>query len=513
MPPHGFIMTLLVALMMTGAAADGSLELVLVQVIHRHGARSPITPVNASTICPRGCGVLNYQGKDMLLKQGDYLQARYNGSRPELYNGAQPYFASELYPEGTTYDVRYTYSRSTDLTRTLQSASGLLKGLFPNASEYYPAINTVAFLQDELLLIDVSPSYHIYQQLNTPVLFARLKAFLNTQFPPGIIHNISVELGVEGYCSHDDTLIPCVLAMQDIAASRNAEGRLEAFPTTSLYYTQLNNCRRTWNSYYFPFNLSNPVDAARGSLGQNIVQRMLQNMQSALEAASATDKKDTFPYKLMHYSAHDTTVMPFCATLGNPDMMLPLFGQLYTLDLLRNATDGTFHVRAAQSVPGQTPASHQVEESVFPLHCMDASNATYTVRDLTATCPLDDFRRFINSTLPTAEAGSCYLSPDAVQAIGCNVVGGDGPLPNSTCYFYRSYCPTFACPLGTVLSPATYACVVLSTTSIEGSVSSGVVAATTVGAAFAAFFLGVFSKNLWDRRRLKNLGKYSAVAQ
>jgi hypothetical protein len=501
------------------AAAGGVLELVLVQVIHRHGARSPLTPANASIVCPRGCGLLNYQGKDMLLKQGEYLRGRYNGSRPDVYNNATPFFATELYPDGTTYDVRQTYSRSTDLTRTLQSATGLLKGLFPNETEYFPAVSTVQFLQDELLLIDVSPSYHIYQQLDQGALTSQLKAYVNTVFPdPTVIDAMSVENNIEGYCSKGGSwiFVNCVLTLQDIAAARNAEGRLASLPVTQQYFEQLNSVRETWNSYYFPYNASNAVNAARGSLGQNIVQRMFQNMFAAIassaKGAPTPDLAD-FPYKLMHYSAHDTTVMPFCATLGNSGYMLPPFGQLYLLELLRDVSDGSFHVRAAQSVPGQTPESHHaVTESVFPLHCVSENGTLYTVASITGTCPLYDFQRYVNSSLPLSPAGTCYLSPDALAAIDCDVVGGSGPLPNSTCYFYRSYCPAVACPNETVLSPLSYACVALSTTSVGGSVSSGIVVAAVIGSAFAAFFAALFGAKVWGRRKAAKAGRYTAVS-
>lgn len=502
----------------TATAAD-TLELVLVQLIHRHGARSPLTPANASLVCPRGCGLLNYQGKDMLLKQGEYLRGRYNGSRPDVFNSTTPFFASELYPSGTTYDVRQVYSRSTDLTRTLQSATGLLKGLFPNETEYFPAVSTVQFLQDQLLLIDVSPSYHIYQQLDANKFTAQLKVFVDGVFPDhSVVTAMSVENLIDGYCSGEGSwvYVNCILTLQDIAAARNAEGRLSSLTVTQQYFQQLNSVREQWNAYYFPYNASNAVNVARGSLGQNIVQRMLQNMFSAIaSAAKAPTNPDLadFPYKLMHYSAHDTTVMPYCATLGNDGYMLPPFGQLYLLDLLRNSSDGSYHVRAAQSVPGQTPESmHSVTESVFPLHCIREDGTPYTVTSITGTCPLYDFQRYINSSLPQSPDGTCYLAPEALAAIDCDVIGGDGPLPNTTCYFYRSYCSTVACPNGTMLSPSTYACVVLSTTSVGGSVSSGIVAAAVVASAFASFFAALFVAKLWGRRKAAKGGKYTVVA-
>lgn len=490
---------------LAAVSVQGELELVLVQLVHRHGARSALPPVNASIVCPRGCGLLNLQGKDMLLHTGSYLAARYNGSRPEI--SPAPFFATATYPSGTTYDVREVYSRSTSLSRTLQSGAGLLKGLFPNASEYFPAIHTVEFMQDELLLVDVIPTYHIYQSLQMPQLSQRLAEFAEPMFPQAAFSQMAQDFHMEGLCSDAGNYITCILGMQDIAATYNSLGVLNAISTTAAqYFEQLNLCRRTWNSYFFPFNASDPVQRQRGSLGQNLAQRMLSNMRAAMKPANDSA---TLGKKLMHYSAHDTTVMPFVATLGNNHLMLPPFGQLYLLDLMRNTTDGTYHVRAAQSVPGQEPDTlSNISESVLPLYCMkEGTNVVYTVTSITGTCPFDDFERFINASLPLSPAGLCYLEPAVLAQIECDTTGV-APLANSTCFFYRNYCPQYSCPPGSVVSPVDSSCVAL-TLSSSDQMTSGVVGGVAVGTLLGGVLVGL----LLSKLRGQQYSKYTEIGK
>src|SRR3989338_7749966 len=54
-------------------------EVVLVQLPHRHGARTPIVPdAIAQEVCGNvGCGELNYAGEMMLTALGNYLYDRY----------------------------------------------------------------------------------------------------------------------------------------------------------------------------------------------------------------------------------------------------------------------------------------------------------------------------------------------------------------------------------------------------------------------------------------------------
>ena len=103
----------------------------------------------------------------MLRKLGEFIRSRYSTSGPQ-----GPYFAS------ANYDPQFTYTRSTDVQRTLQSADGLLWGIYPNASTFFPAISTVDPNTDVLLIVDCLPSFNIpYNVLMVPLYFPQVSTF------------------------------------------------------------------------------------------------------------------------------------------------------------------------------------------------------------------------------------------------------------------------------------------------------------------------------------------------
>jgi hypothetical protein len=96
-----------------------------VAVVHRHGARSTIVSVNQSGVCPPsqlpdgGCGTLTSEGKDMLYHLGRFLA--------DAYGGEGGPFEKAIH---TNYDSTRFLSRSTDVGRTIQSGSAMIRGLF-----------------------------------------------------------------------------------------------------------------------------------------------------------------------------------------------------------------------------------------------------------------------------------------------------------------------------------------------------------------------------------------------
>ena len=426
------LLSLLCVAVCTASNADDD-ALTLVQVIHRHGARTPIVYSNISLICPTGCGMLNWEGKQMLVAQGKYLRQRYNGSA--------------LFPSAW-YNPRVVTSRSTNILRTLQSAAGLLQGLFPNMTDYFPAISTVYLFTDTLLLVDAIPAFHIFQQLHfQDTATSIIEPHLRLVFNKSIVETIGLELSIDTMCFNTSFFVQCIMEAQDIAASYASTGVLSngSFPVTLAFRPQLNEALHLLNSLQYPYNASSSEDRARGSLGQNVVTAMLQNMHAK--------DKGQLPQTLMHYSAHDTTVMPFAATLGNNDLMLPLFGTMYVLELWRSAATNLSTVRAYAAIPGQTPGVHDPAIESFPLHCIAANGTVYAVPAYPGSCPIDDFERFVNSSKPQSAAGQCYLSSDDFAQIGGNTVGSDQvPDPSSLLSFYRQRCPDQACPTGAFLN-------------------------------------------------------------
>ncbi|XP_043213498.1 prostatic acid phosphatase-like [Amphibalanus amphitrite] len=114
---HVWPLLLSASLWLSVCAAGDNSTLQLVQVLFRHGARTPVV------VCPTdphrdlwlddGLGQLTNQGKQMQFELGQFLRTRYGG------------FLSEKYHEN------YTLVRASDVDRTLMSAEVNLAGLYP----------------------------------------------------------------------------------------------------------------------------------------------------------------------------------------------------------------------------------------------------------------------------------------------------------------------------------------------------------------------------------------------
>ncbi|KAF0307303.1 Lysosomal acid phosphatase [Amphibalanus amphitrite] len=107
---------LLAAVLLPLAAAAAPDTLRLVNVVYRHGTRTPIeaypTDPNIGA-WPQGDGQLTNEGKQNQLELGRFLRSRYDGFLPELYH------------------MNYTHIEAADVDRCLMSAQANLAGLFP----------------------------------------------------------------------------------------------------------------------------------------------------------------------------------------------------------------------------------------------------------------------------------------------------------------------------------------------------------------------------------------------
>ncbi|GAB1610523.1 prostatic acid phosphatase-like [Argonauta hians] len=140
------------------AAADPSLR--LVQVLYRHGDRSPTTTFpkdDADDLWPNGLGQLTKVGMRQQYELGKYLRQRYGG------------FIN------TTFNTEQMVVRSTDKDRTLMSAYCNLAGLFAPSPDdmwnpdlrWQPVpVHTVPKYQDKLLYMEAQcpQYYHLYTQ-------------------------------------------------------------------------------------------------------------------------------------------------------------------------------------------------------------------------------------------------------------------------------------------------------------------------------------------------------------
>lgn len=455
----------------------------LVQIVHRHGARSAIVPYNETKICGTEfpCGYLNYEGQQMLLNFGKFLHHRYTEDASVV---STPYFPYD------SYNLSISYTRSTDVLRTLQSAVGLLRGLFPNASAYFPAVHTVDNLEDSLLhssLVPILRARYNYaaqevRDVCDPVLDRRM-SFEELQATAAEVYS-------EGYCANYTLRSECAEKLCDIAHAYQSTGQIDSTPLLGQHLDDVCAVTATSSHFYFSFNQSDPVHQKQGAPYYHLTKTLLDNMRLHQNRATAP------PFKLYEYSAHDTTISPLAASLGDNSLeaMLPPFGTAFIFELLSAAASpSSWYVRVLRGHPGVTPSTNfTFALSQFPMRCIDAKNMTYIPDN--NICPLADFERFIAMTAPTSEMGTCYLDPILYGRMDCPVdAEGDNRTLSLDCLVYRKLCPKYACGTGYYLDAVDYGCRRIkagSDDNVVGGTKSGMSSGAIAALAIVLFFAG-----------------------
>ncbi|EAN78121.1 membrane-bound acid phosphatase 1 precursor [Trypanosoma equiperdum] len=435
---HGGSLCLLISLLSClGAQAVQTLH--LVQLVHRHGARSPKVKHNQSQICGEvPCGYLNAAGKMMLVNAGEFLRNHYNS------NASEPFFPEE------SYNSCVTYSRSTDVPRTLQSAGCLLRGMFPNASEFFPAIHTADVSTDWLLRYDVIPQAYAFSHLDEHWWRNVCNPKLDTLIDTNTLLSVSREVFSEGFCADPQNRCHCAATLFDIGVAMQSDGRIDKHPLLRENLGRLRDIKFFEDSHRFVYNASDRTHAKMGSLGQHLAQEILKNAENHMNGLTS--------YKLYHYSAHDTTIAPLAATLGDSTTtgITPPYGQLYAFELLYDHEVKGYIIRIRRGAPGQKPEEgYAFSWGEFQMKCMNENHTVYTAED--NKCPYHDFRRFVKSTKPHDPAGLCYLNRRYRELFHCP--GNVGKPPNKQCKVFRRVCPAWSCEEGYTLNSVTLECV------------------------------------------------------
>ncbi|KPA83876.1 membrane-bound acid phosphatase 2 [Leptomonas pyrrhocoris] len=451
------------------------LKLVMVQLLHRHGARAAETTFNMTQICgDTPCGYLSWAGIKMLNNTGAFLRNRYN-TDPTVVT--EPMFPS------LDYDLDVAYSRSTDVLRTLQSAESFLRGFFPNLTSLYPAIHTMPENDDYLLYTNYAPQYQFFYNIDKPSVRSVCNPTTDKNFPDfKTLTDIGKEVYSEGYCSTFETRSDCARKLFDIAAAMDSVGTLDAAkqPLLKKYKNALAESARVLFEKEYEYDRTNTRCLMQGSAGQPILQEFVTNINTAITAKLA----GTTTYKLFHYSAHDTTLSRIACSLQDKadDGLLPPFSQVLVLELLENETDKTFYVRVLRGHPGQSPDTEFKFdwEKDWSLTCMDAWQTAYPAKD--NTCPVADFARFVQwSAAPATSKGYCYLDEKYQELMACpkgGIHAGDAYQPlSSACQYYRNRCPAYSCEEGYLLNSVSQQCVCVSSSCSAQAPGTGELAA------------------------------------
>lgn len=453
-----FVQAVLLLCLPAVSVGAPDLKLVMVQVLHRHGARTAETSYNQTQICgSTPCGYMTWPGFEMLNKTGSFLRSRYNSDTSVV---TEPMFPS------TSYDLDVAYSRSTDALRTLQSAEAFLRGFFPNLTSLYPAIHTVPEKDDYLLYTNYAPQYQFFYNLDKPSVRGVCNPVTDKNFPNfSMLTEIGKEVYSERYCSRFDRRCNCAFSLFDIAMQVEALGEIDNYPLLKASRDALADIARTHYSRQYRYNRSDTRCLQQGSSGQPIVQQFVTNINTAINAK----RSNTSTYKLFHYSAHDTTLSRIASSLldTTDDGLLPPFSQALVLELLENETDKTFYVRVLRGHPGQTPDTgfEFAWEPDWQLKCMNAWQVAYNATN--NTCPVADFARFVQwSAAPPTSKGYCYLDEKYKVLINCPAGGIQAGEAYQTltpgCQYYRKRCPSYSCEPGYMLNSVSLQCVCVS---------------------------------------------------
>lgn len=489
---------LIAAALVFSQVSDAAYTLKMVQVLHRHGARSAQPGYNETEICDVPCGYLAKEGIQMLINVGAFLRDRYNNDPAVV---STPMFPSE------EFDIDVCYSRSTDVGRTLQSAESFLRGFFPSATGIYPAIHTIPEVDDIFLNSNAQPWLKFFYSYNKPLVRAACNPTTDALFPDWtVLTDMGRECDSELKCSDFETRSDCARTLFDIAVTKRAIGMLDQFPLLEEHFEKVENITRALFEYEYHYNHSDPLMLRQGGRGQPFLQQVLAYIDEAISGTNT--------YKLMQYSAHDTTLAPIWGTLGDrtPDGMMPPFAQVMVMELLQDDADSSYHIRVLRGAPGQSPDTNFSFswDDTWKLQCMDAWKRSYYATD--NTCPVEDFRRYVQWSAPTDPKGMCYLDDDFIAIQNCPTGGIDLGQPHQTlgkeCQFYRSHCPQFSCEAGYVLNGVSLQCIRAHSLSDEDpskttttttaptpapyvpQTSSGVSSGAAAGIAIATFCVG-----------------------
>lgn len=328
-------------------------KLLQVTVIHRHGARTPVSHQPGESASqfreawrdqcsdweekriPCEPGLLTDLGKQQLLLIGQSLRERY------LDTGFLP----------TTFDAAQLAIRSTDFARTRMSASYLVQGLFPGTpiAKIQQALQ-MRKAEEETLFPRPFACSRLLELLHTAKRSPEYLAVVNQ---PHIIEFRKILAGAYGIPEHK---MPSIIALIDPPKCLAAHSLPLAAPWDGEMFDALDQAAGT----LFGLNLQGAelTKLASGSLLKEIVD----NMEDIIRKPSPQrpqllhqDKR-----RLWVLSGHDTTILPLAHILKVWDRAWPPFASHFVLELLEDTT--------AEDEPGLKEATQREVSNDSHLH-------------------------------------------------------------------------------------------------------------------------------------------------
>ncbi|XP_077393058.1 lysophosphatidic acid phosphatase type 6 isoform X1 [Festucalex cinctus] len=322
-----------------GGSKASPYELKLVQVLFRHGARTPLksipdvleaqwlpalleppshTHINYAVTDLEGgprppspledsyrkktlsggvfAGQLTTLGMQQLYELGEKLRGRYVQKVPFL---------------STTFCSSEVSVRSTNIVRTIESAKCLVAGLYQQKQkETVPILTTDA--ESEILY----PNYHgcqLLRMLSSP----RLKEAT-------LLPDMAADLkSIRGDLAIGDTSDVDFILIRDDMVAREAHG-LPCPPALSAWRSRVEQRAVDMMFYCYQPSKRENLQLCVGPL----LHMFLRNIDEKLRGTSSQPSR-----KLFLYSAHDTTLIPCLMALGIFDMKWPPYAADITLEL------------------------------------------------------------------------------------------------------------------------------------------------------------------------------------
>ena len=396
------------------SVSDNHVQVERIILVHRHGARTPIA--NISGACGKEpCGELSAAGESMLRSLGRHLRETY-----------------AFLPN--TYDLGAFANHADTIDRTIQSSAAMLHGLFEfnESYQFYPAIKTVKSSYTAMLPWNSYPIYLLHTATTADSLgdYA-LRTYLGKPGYPTSEEIIAVGNETKNtYCSLG--LNPCFSVSYDFLTVMITLGKFDEYPTAvsvwSKYQKLFNVIMRLQQYDYDAVVANTSFFEDAGYPGSYLAQEIAE---SALHSGPA----------LHEWSGHDTTLMPLFVALGNTTFVYPDFATTLIFEIF--SKNGTKQLRAKLGSPEQTPGDHPYTFGDFALQCLDQGNRQYTVTS--EGCPVNDFRRYIESRSNPAPLGVCGVLESDKEYNLCPGSNTTAAPPDTTCYIFRNTCPYSAC--------------------------------------------------------------------
>ncbi|XP_071792093.1 LOW QUALITY PROTEIN: prostatic acid phosphatase-like [Asterias amurensis] len=368
---HLMLITMVLAICST-FSVNGERSLQLVNVLYRHGDRTPVDvypsdPHKADT-WPEGLGQLTTHGMNMHYELGQWLRERY------IKSG----FLNE------TYNRDALHVRSTDKDRTLMSAESDLSGLYPpkgnqiwkSGLTWMPIpVHTIPLDQDYLLKTNGPPCPN-YDELKKETTTTKEYLAVQERYKD-FLKNLTINTGFKEPLTVSD-----VYLVEDPLFVERLHGlQWPDWANVTGFYKDLKTVSD--KGMYFLFNSKDKSRLKGGPL----LGEIIENMRNKSETKDPTDLRRKF----YMYSAHDTTVAALLSALGIYNGIQPPLASCVIVELWKEDNG---------------------ENTVNILFRNDTLKAPYplVIKDCEASCPLGNFTMLTKDMVPEDIKAACGIT-------------------------------------------------------------------------------------------------------